>query len=114
MIGQKIIIVFALLAVLILGMVSSVKASDIGTLPIISTDGGNNEENTTTNNVVNNSENNNEVVEPKTNIQNTNSATDKLPQTGVSGDTALYIFGGVCVVSAIYAYIKIRKYNGIN
>ena len=46
------------------------------------------------------------------NTQNT-ASTNTLPQTGVAEDTALFVFIAICIVSAIYAYIKIRNYKNL-
>lgn len=50
----------------------------------------------------------NQIIQPET---NTNKVGDKLPQTGVTEDITVMFFIIVCVVSAIYAYKKIRDYN---
>lgn len=42
---------------------------------------------------------------------NTNNNTNTLPQTGIGDNTGMYIIMGICVISAIYAYKKIRDYN---
>lgn len=42
---------------------------------------------------------------------NTNNNTNTLPQTGIGDNTGMYIIMGICVLSAIYAYKKIRDYN---
>ena len=48
----------------------------------------------------------NQIVQPETNkVGNT------LPQTGVTEDITVMFFIIVCVVSAVYAYKKIRDYN---
>lgn len=41
----------------------------------------------------------------------TNDATNTLPQTGIGDNTGMIIIVGICVISAIYAYKKIRDYN---
>lgn len=56
-----------------------------------------------------------------TNISNTNTSiynntnrtnnTNTLPQTGIGDNTGMYIIMGICIISAIYAYKKIRDYN---
>lgn len=43
--------------------------------------------------------------------KNTNNNTNTLPQTGIGDNTGMYIIMGICVISAIYAYKKIRDYN---
>lgn len=112
--NKKLIIVFMLVITLLLGMVSFTKAADndndIGQTPSIDTnnspslpvmDNGNNTPAPITNN----------NVEP---VTNNGTSGNTLPQTGVAGDTALFVFIGVCVVSAVYAYFRIRKYNNIH
>ena len=53
-----------------------------------------------------------------TNISNTNTSiynntnnANTLPQTGIGDNTGMYIIMGICIISAIYAYKKIRDYN---
>ena len=52
------------------------------------------------------------VIQPNSN-RTTNSTTsgNNLPQTGVTEDITVMFFIIVCVVSAIYAYKKIRDYR---
>lgn len=50
----------------------------------------------------------NQIVQPET---TTNKVGNTLPQTGVTEDITVMFFIIVCVVSAIYAYKKIRDYN---
>lgn len=50
----------------------------------------------------------NQIVQPETTA---NKVTNTLPQTGVTEDITVMFFIIVCVVSAIYAYKKIRDYN---
>lgn len=52
-----------------------------------------------------------QVIQPETNTNTVNTVGEKLPQTGVTGDITVMFFIIVCVVSAIYAYKKIRDYN---
>ena len=40
-----------------------------------------------------------------------NTATNNVPQTGLEDNTGMFIIIGICVISAIYAYKKIRDYN---
>lgn len=110
--NKKLIIVFMLVITLLLGMVSFTKAADndneVGQLPTIST-GNNPSSQNQANNTPAPITNNN--VEP---VTNNGTSGNTLPQTGVAGDTALFVFIGVCVVSAVYAYFRIRKYNNIH
>ena len=114
--NRKMILVFALVIALLSIMVSYVQATDDSPLQIINGQNqqqtnGNNEENTATNNeeatlpVINNEETGN-------NTTNTTS-NESLPQTGVAENTALFVFIAICIVSTIYAYIKIRNYKNL-
>lgn len=106
--SKKTMIVFILMVAFLLVMVTCVKANDdVGQLPTIST--GNNP---STNDQANNNQVNNENVAPVTN--NTNNTNETLPQTGVAGDTVLFVFITVCIASAGYAYFRIKKYNDIH
>ena len=54
------------------------------------------------------------VVQPTTNtLENDEEESDdeKLPQTGITEDITLMFFITVCVVSAVFAYKKVRDYN---
>ena len=107
--NKKLIIVFMLVITFLALMVNFTMATDdVGQLPTIST--GNNPSNQEqSNNTPAPITNNN--VEP---VTNNGTSGNTLPQTGVAGDTALFVFIGVCVVSAVYAYFRIRKYNNIH
>ncbi|MCI9247517.1 MAG: LPXTG cell wall anchor domain-containing protein [Clostridia bacterium] len=107
--NKKLIIVFMLVITFLALMVTFTKATDdVGQLPTI--DQGNNPTNQDkTNNTPAPIANNN--VEP---VTNNGTSGNTLPQTGVAGDTALFVFIGVCVASAIYAYFRIRKYNNVH
>ncbi|MCI9038324.1 MAG: LPXTG cell wall anchor domain-containing protein [Clostridia bacterium] len=107
--NKKLIIVFILVIAFLLVMINFTKATDdVGQLPTISTN--------------NNPSNQNQVNEPTNtpapitgnNTTNNSTSGNTLPQTGVAGDTALFVFIGVCVVSAIYAYFRIKKYNNLH
>lgn len=50
----------------------------------------------------------NQIVQPET---TTNKVGNTLPQTGVTEDITVMFFIIVCIVSAVYAYKKIRDYN---
>lgn len=54
---------------------------------------------------------NSQVIQPNTNQTVTNSNGNTLPQTGITEDITVMFFIVVCVVSAIYAYKKIRDYR---
>lgn len=53
------------------------------------------------------------IIQPVVDNNNTaeNGTENSLPQTGVTEDITVMFFIVVCVVSAIYAYKKIRDYN---
>lgn len=71
-------------------------------LPILTSNNqqGTNTTNNTTNNTVNNTSTNNVI-----------NNTESLPQTGLTEDITIMFFIVLCVVSAVFAYVKIRKYN---
>lgn len=108
--NKKLIAVFMLVITFLTIMVTFTKATDMPSLPTI--DEGNKP---TSGNEVNNTPapiiDNNNVTN---NVVNNGTSGNTLPQTGVAGDTALFVFIGVCVISAGYAYIRIRKYNNIH
>lgn len=115
--NKKIMIVLILMITVLVAMMPLVKATN-GNLIIIdeeNTQNNTNTNNTNTDNTNTNTTNrNNEVVNENTTSNNVeNQAENKLPQTGVAEDTTLFLFIAVCVVSAIYAYIKIRNYRNI-
>lgn len=110
--NKKLIVVFILIVASLLAMATCVNASDpVENLPIIDTNPNGTTENQPANNepVANNQDNNAPVV-------NANGVgnNETLPQTGVTGDTTLFVFIGICIASSIYAYVKIRKYNNIH
>ena len=52
----------------------------------------------------------NSIMQPTVN-KTPGAVNNDLPQTGVTEDITVMFFIIVCVVSALYAYSKIRKYN---
>lgn len=116
--NKKLLIVFILILTFLLANVTYVMATDnVDQLPTIVIDqDANNEE--TNNEQANNEENNNEelnIIANEEDNEEENVANDeKLPQTGVQGDALLVIFITVCIISAVYAYFRIRKYNDIH
>lgn len=54
-----------------------------------------------------------QIIQPNTNTSVTTNSNNgnTLPKTGVTEDITVMFFIIVCVVSAIYAYKKIRDYN---
>ena len=120
--NKKLIVVFILVIALLLSVVSFTKASDdVEELPTIVTEpndnktpqGSDNEEVANKeNNTIANKDTNTSGANTKNNANTSNKNT--LPQTGVQGDTTLFVFIAICITSAIYAYFKIRKYNNIH
>ena len=71
-------------------------------LPILTS---NNQQSTNTaNNTTNNTTNN-------TSTNNVINNTETLPQTGLTEDITIMFFIVLCVASAVFAYVKISKYN---
>ena len=128
--NKKLLIVFILILTFLLANVTYVMATDnVDQLPtiVIDQDANNEETNNeqapdnneqTNNEQANNEENNNEelnIIANEEDNEEENVANDeKLPQTGVQGDALLVIFITVCIISAVYAYFRIRKYNDIH
>ena len=113
--NQKIILIFTLIVAFLLIMVTFVQATNDIPLEI---NPPNIQTNNPTNNEVNNNNTNAPIIGNTTNnntVNNTtnNTATNTLPQTGVAEDTALFVFIAVCVISAIYAFVRIRNYKNI-
>lgn len=55
---------------------------------------------------------NSQVIQPTTNTStNTNGNGNTLPKTGVTEDITVMFFIIVCLISAVYAYKKIRDYK---
>lgn len=109
--NKKVMLVFIAMIILVIAITPIVKASDSNPLNIIDETDSNNEETNTNNEAPVN--NDTPVVNDEPNTENTNAAENKLPQTGVAEDTTLFVFIGICLVSAIYAYTKIRNYKNI-
>ena len=110
--NKKIMLVFIAMIIFVMAIMPIVKASDNNPFNILNEDDTNNTQNAT------NDENpaaNNEkpTLNDEPNTENTNVAENKLPQTGVAEDTTLFVFIGICLVSAIYAYTKIKNYKNI-
>lgn len=116
--NKKLLIVFILILTFLLANVTYVMATDnVDQLPTIVIDQDENNEETN-NEQANNEENNNEelniIANEEENEEENVSNDEKLPQTGVQGDALLVIFITVCIISAVYAYFRIRKYNDIH
>lgn len=110
--NKKIMLVFIAMIILVMAIMPIVKASEENPFNILNEDDTNNTQNATNSEKpVTNSEK--PTVNNETNTENTNVAENKLPQTGVAEDTTLFVFIGICLVSAVYAYTKIRNYKNI-
>ena len=110
--NKKIMLVFIAMIILVMAIMPIVKASEENPFNILNEDDTNNTQNATNNEKpATNSEK--PTVNNETNTENTNVAENKLPQTGVAEDTTLFVFIGICLVSAVYAYTKIRNYKTI-
>lgn len=117
--NKKIIVVFILMIVFLLTMINFTNASDrVEDLPIVDSDlnepildPAQNNQPTTDSNDTNNNE---PVLDNNTNKDNSVGNNTKLPQTGVASDSILFVFIGICILSSVYAYVKIRKYNKLH
>ena len=110
--NKKIMLVFIAMIILVIAIMPIVKASEENPFNILNEDDTNNNQNATNSEKpATNSEK--PTVNNETNTENTNVAENKLPQTGVAEDTTLFVFIGICLVSAVYAYTKIRNYKNI-
>ena len=110
--NKKIMLVFIAMIILVMAIMPIVKASEENPFNILNEDDTNNTQNATNNEKpATNSEK--PTVNNETNTENTNVAENKLPQTGVAEDTTLFVFIGICLVSAVYAYTQIRNYKNI-
>lgn len=111
--NRKIILVVIAMIILSMVIMPCVKASN-DNLTIIENGADNsNTDNTNTNNAISNEPNTNTNTNTNNNTGITDAAQNTLPQTGVAENTALFVFIAVCLVSAIYAYIKIKNYRGL-
>lgn len=110
--NKKIMLVFIAMIILVMAIMPIVKASDNNPFNILNEDDTNNTQNATNDEKpAANSEK--PTINDEPNTENTNVAENKLPQTGVAEDTTLFVFIGICLVSAIYAYTKIKNYKNI-
>ena len=97
----KIVSVVILILMLLIGFSSNILATDDSnrnTIPYVNTVNTDNTDNTD-NNTINN------------NVSNYNNTTNTttLPKTGI--DYSIFVIIGICIVSAVYSYIRIRKYR---
>lgn len=110
--NKKIMLVFIAMIIFVMTIMPIVKASDNNPFNILNEDDTNNTQNATNDEKpAANSEK--PTINDEPNTENTNVAENKLPQTGVAEDTTLFVFIGICLVSAIYAYTKIKNYKNI-
>ena len=110
--NKKIMLVFIAMIIFVMAIMPIVKASENNPFNILNEDDTNNTQNTTNDEKpAANSEK--PTINDEPNTENTNVAENKLPQTGVAEDTTLFVFIGICLVSAVYAYTKIRNYKNI-
>lgn len=119
--NKKCILVFTLIITFLLVLITNVQATNDNPLNIMNintsnntTADTNNTNNTTNTNVTTNNTENTAPILTTNNVENnSNTANTTLPQTGIAEDTALFVFIAVCIVSAIYAFIKVRNYKNI-
>ena len=110
--NKKIMLVFIAMIIFVMAIMPIVKASDNNPFNILNEDDTNNTQNAT-NDEKPAANNEKPTINDEPNTENTNVAENKLPQTGVAEDTTLFVFKGICLVSAIYAYTKIKNYKNI-
>lgn len=110
--NKKIMLVFIAMIIFVMAIMPIVKASDNNPFNILNEDDTNNTQNAT-NDERPAANNEKPTINDEPNTENTNVAENKLPQTGVAEDTTLFVFIGICLVSAIYAYTKIKNYKNI-
>ena len=110
--NKKIMLVFIAMIIFVMAIMPIVKASDNNPFNILNEDDTNNTQNAT-NDEKPAANNEKPTINDEPNTENTNVAENKLPQTGVAEDTTLFVFIGICLVSAIYAYTKIKNYKYI-
>lgn len=110
--NKKIMLVFIAMIIFVMAIMPIVKASDNNPFNILNEDDTNNTQNAT-NDEKPAANNEKPTINDEPNTENTNVAENKLPKTGVAEDTTLFVFIGICLVSAIYAYTKIKNYKNI-
>lgn len=110
--NKKIMLVFIAMIIFVMAIMPIVKASDNNPFNILNEDDTNNTQNAT-NDEKPAANNEKPTINDEPNTENTNVAENKLPQTGVAEDTTLFVFIGICLVSATYAYTKIKNYKNI-
>ena len=100
----------------LLGNTTNNEFEPIGDIPGVTTQNNtveNNtiENNTTTNNTITNNTTTNNTTTNNTVSTNTakNNTTNSMPNTGIESTSIVII--AICIISAVYAYKKIREYN---
>lgn len=118
MVKSKKILILIMMVIILMGLSYNVMAANSLNLQITSPNSTTNTTtnattNTTTNSTTNTTSN---ISAPITNTQQTNTEgsvykNNNLPQTGITEDYSMIALIIVCVISAIYAFKKIREYN---
>lgn len=114
--NKKIVFVFILIVALLLIMTSCVSASELplingsDNLPSLADPNGTNGGSPAGNNEM---EGNNQIG-GNNQEKGKNQMGNEIIQLGVEEDITLLVFIVVCIASAVYAYIKIRKYNNVH
>lgn len=110
-----VLLIITLIVILAIGI--EVFAADSNGSIVLEAPTGNNSANTNTGNT--NTNTNNSVVAPTINntprntVNSSSYNNTSLPNTGAEDYTVIYVILGICAVSAIYAYKKVKDYNGI-
>ena len=105
-VSKMILVLFVVVAILI-GLNNSAYASEIVT--ITDSDSGSNATTNAVNNIGTLNQANTVTNEPEIVIENEVPEED-IPETGRE-DTVLFVLIAVVAISAIYTYLKVRKYN---
>ena len=103
------LIIGTILAIVIISFSTVVFAEN--TTPVIIGGSGSTTQNTEQNTTDNTTSNTTYNALNTSTTYNTANTTTTLPKTGVADGYVVAILVGVCAVSAIYAYKKIRDYN---
>lgn len=89
---------------------TSFAATSITSISTSSGNASNNVVNNIPNNVVENTPQNNTVVN-NTPANNYNNVVSNIPETGAKSSVVLMFLIGLTSISAVYTYIKVKKYN---
>ncbi|MCI8290881.1 MAG: hypothetical protein HFJ25_01290 [Clostridia bacterium] len=90
---------------------TSFAATSITSISTSSGNASNNVVNNIPNNVVENTPKNNAIVNNAPTANNYNNVVSNIPETGAKSSTVLMFLIGLTSVSAVYTYIKVKKYN---